>query len=1314
MSDRKGENLKTESAVFLSTKRFPLRLCEVLEKEFETMHGPLSKRPDWQMELHDICFEKLAAYLESPIQGGNSRAIVAIKDRLASVFPAWQFEPWTPPVQQQLLIKLNELILSDEILFDANILERDSIARQVAELHSGRGNEQSSNVGSLETFAAFVAKDERAQLNRILLEAAFPADAIARVDDSRLSALNRDIHNLSRSGPDGLRSALCLSGGGIRSASFGLGVFGALARRGVLEKFDFLSTVSGGGYIGGWLSAWIHRHPQGLAGVVKELNWRAELDTDFGHSKKIEPEPAPIRFLRDYSHFLNPKSGLFSADTWTWFGIYLRNLALNWLVVIPFLLLILETPRLLLSLTHSWRVVYGSQLYGDGSLFPWMVWLMGSVVLSMLIFMNVQWSIDSNSIDTGSKAATYLRRRFIALKDRFESQSWILLFGMAPVLIFAILLTLLLWGLPHDKSPLTWMQIGNILSVLPLPDAFDAIGRMAFDHLLAWGEIIIFFAWFLSLPLLPKQRWSRRFRELMIMLLAGIPVWTVISELADYASQMGSRTEPAFALWSFVVHPAHVYAVLAVPALMVAALAGITLFIGVASNLRIGDDNREWWARVNAWMMLGIVGWIVLFSIVIFGPPLLLEFPQLFALGTISGLLAVLLGKSSLTAPAARGASSNNSTRFVSSFLGQNALTPASIIFISVFLALLSLLTSAAFEQLFLWINAGSGFEDGALLILLRDAFPAEIAPMRVACGRVDALLAGGPVFDNPQLHLEIVCQTQLMFVGMIAITLVIFIGFSSLIVNLNKFSLHAAYRIRIVRTFLGASRGKERRAHAFTDFDPLDDMQMHELQPGLLRESDIYDIARFVNRLRDAILKRVPNACVKDPMQFLAGVMLKKEYALSSNLADLLKISTPDARIFGSTQKTVLEMLNRVVETIRFDEIPAFMDLRKDPTREETFAMADSFYRQGRIILGNRMLIEAAFPEEVRKFEYRSQASWKLLHVINLTLNLARGRRLSWQERKAAPFVVTPMFSGNYYLGFRESHQYGGESGISMGTAMAISGAAVSPNMGYSSSTLTTLLLMLFNVRLGWWLGNPGIAGENTYRRSEPKIMLRQLGAEAFGLTDDQSPYIYLSDGGHFENMGLFEMVLRRCRLIVVADAGADPNYEFEDLGNAVRKIRIDLGIPIEFDALSIRRSNGSEDRDGRYCAIGRIRYSDVDGRDAPDGLVICFKPVLCGTESHDVQNYAAKNPHFPQESTANQFYGESQFESYRQLGEIAVETAFGGENNSQSDNMWAVDIVTSAHNYLGHDKGDQNWVDSWLTNLKKTTIGEPKRESI
>jgi hypothetical protein len=297
---------------------------------------------------------------------------------------------------------------------------------------------------------------------------------------------------------------------------------------------------------------------------------------------------------------------------------------------------------------------------------------------------------------------------------------------------------------------------------------------------------------------------------------------------------------------------------------------------------------------------------------------------------------------------------------------------------------------------------------------------------------------------------------------------------------------------------------------------------------------------------------------------------------------------------------------------------------------------------------------------------------SLSLFHVVNIALNVVSTSRLAWQERKAEPFTVTPLHSGSACRGFRRSEDYGdrpGKGGITLGTAMAISGAAVSPNMGYHSSPSLSLLLTLFNVRLGWWLGNPGDAGEASYQTDGPRFAARPLFDEAFGLTTDDDPYVYLSDGGHFENLGLYEMVRRRCRFILVIDAGSDPKFAFEDLGNAVRKIYIDLGIRIEFDGLDALRNRplgelanglGHSLAAGKplpYHAIGIIDYPAADN--AADGVETCehgyvlyIKPAYHGTEGAGIRSYATAHRDFPHESTVDQWFSESQFESYRALG--------------------------------------------------------------
>jgi hypothetical protein len=283
-------------------------------------------------------------------------------------------------------------------------------------------------------------------------------------------------------------------------------------------------------------------------------------------------------------------------------------------------------------------------------------------------------------------------------------------------------------------------------------------------------------------------------------------------------------------------------------------------------------------------------------------------------------------------------------------------------------------------------------------------------------------------------------------------------------------------------------------------------------------------------------------------------------------------------------------------------------------------------------------------------------------LPIINTTLNLVQGKNLAWQQRKARSFSMTPLFCGNWSEGYRSSIAYGGPGGITVGTAMTISGAAVNPNVGYNSSPVLAFIMGLFNVgffnmRMGAWLGNTNSRGNRTYWRSGPKFALLPLFAEVFGLTNSGRRYIKLSDGGHFDNLGLYEVVLRRCRHVLVSDAGNDFSLSYGDLRNTIRRIRIDFGIPIEITNKILIRPSGAT-QPGVHCAIATIRYSAVGP--GSDGLLIYIKPRLRGrvpaknsdgVPDDDYSNSDSSGIS-PRETTVDQRFSESQFESHRELG--------------------------------------------------------------
>ena len=297
-----------------------------------------------------------------------------------------------------------------------------------------------------------------------------------------------------------------------------------------------------------------------------------------------------------------------------------------------------------------------------------------------------------------------------------------------------------------------------------------------------------------------------------------------------------------------------------------------------------------------------------------------------------------------------------------------------------------------------------------------------------------------------------------------------------------------------------------------------------------------------------------------------------------------------------------------------------------------------------------------------------------RLYPVINVALNMAATKRLEWQERKAVSFVFTPRFCGSgatHDLGFRDTKDYA--MGIRLGWAMTVSGAAVSPNAGYSTMPGLALLMTLFNLRLGVWSGNPGRWGRESYRLRGPNNALRPLISEAFALTDDQAKYVYLSDGGHFDNLGVYEMLRRRCRFIVISDATCDPHYVYADLGSAVRKAAIDFGIRIRFKHLDMAQ-RGETAVKGAYSAFAVIEYPEMhsSGR-RQRGYLLYIKSYYGGLEEPaDVRAYALANPAFPHDTTLNQFFGEAQFESYRVLGsytvmELARQAGFGSTSKAQ-----------------------------------------------
>jgi hypothetical protein len=880
-------------------------------------------------------------------------------------------------------------------------------------------------------------------------------NALPTSDDVPGSGVIDDPQNLQRIYAIAHRlelSALCLSGGGIRSASLALGVIQGLAENGLLERFDYLSTVSGGGYIGSWLSAWIARSKD-LSLVVKALK---------PQRTRPDEEPHPIRHLRAYSSYLTPKVGLVSADTWAAVAIIVRNILLNWLILVPAIFLPVVAVKFSGSIAHTavfFREAHGSDLAGWISPAIAIAW----VLLTAMSFAHKLRKLYSgdNSENAAREQAAFLVRSLLPAVASGACFAWLANCEGSP----ALPLYRLFIG-PADQLS----ECGGLIAMIVLALVTYTCAIVTTWACAHWRQ--------------RKLLWCGKdvLSWMAAAVVSGVLVWLG-------AWVYGAKTvSPDRQIWLVIF---------GMPWFLLSMLAGQIIYVMLRSYSKKGDFEREWLGRAGGWNVIGAIGWMALSALVLLASVWYEKRAQvgadlhvwLTAVGGLSGSITAFLGKSSATP----GAGPARDWTGVAANVG---LAIAGPIFGAVLLMLLSLL----FDDLTL----DDHFHASAIFIASNVQTPYYWDDWRDGVGA-----AFGAVL--------------LMLVA-------------DYFVNVNRFSLHAVYRNRLVRAFLGASR-LDRKPDGFTSFDLRDNPRM--------------------------------------------TAMWKKDR--------------------GST---------------------------------------------------------------------------RLFHVVNMTLNLASTSKLSWQQRKAESFTVTPQSCGAARLGYRDTAEYGDRKGggISLGTAMAISGAAVSPNMGYHSSPSIAFLLTLFDVRLGWWLGNPGRAGgipkqpdsraaasgnDYPYERDAPMFSLRPLFAEWFGLTNDDSPYVYLSDGGHFEDLGLYEMVRRRCRWIVLSDGGEDAERGFEDLGNAARKIWIDLGVRITFPRSGLLAADATtKPSKVPYYALGRIEYLSEQKDGKPEiGNILYLKATVRGTEeAADIIAYARAHSEFPNQSTGDQWFDEPQLEAYRALGYLMM----------------------------------------------------------
>jgi hypothetical protein len=928
---------------------------------------------------------------------------------------------------------------------------------------------------------------------------------------------------------------LAFSGGGIRSATFNLGVLQGLAELNLLPMFDYLSTVSGGGYIGSWLCAWIWRsgqktkvvdeNPQEKASkcanlrtppvVTVQESLKPERSTKPGHQ-----EPRPIRFLREYSNYLTPRLGLLGADTWTAVGIYLRNLMLNQLILVLFLASVMLIPHIAIWITHL--ALEAKDLPGVGTLRFIAIFglLLLALVVSTLNMKNLTGVCDQSGATLASPGPNTAAATSDKLKCYFPwyaNLRWILLLVAAPLFVSAWIAATWLgesgttW--PWWFAPLIGLVVFGIAWTIASLWNLPAKGPAA-PH---WGKQG---AWISSI-----------FASFLSGAVGGTLLWLLANALFHH------RREHIDGHWSVLTFgtPLVVLIFLVVGALQVGLM-----------GLYFPDPRREWWARLGGYLLITAIVWTVLFTVSFYAPLGLMWAKgwvrQGIGLTWLASTLAGVVGGNS----AKTGDPDSRSWKTVAL-----AVTPYIFILgIASVIAWLVEITLAALSKqdqvgAFILGSPVAQKVTGWIFSLTTDGVPG----FRGAYGNISPAMADTiHEWDKAyfQAHWALLKAewTDWKWLLILLTGLLGVCAFLSWRINLNEFSMNLFYRNRLVRAYLGASH-EGRLPNPFTGFDPHDELQLIDLRS---------------------------ENCYSGP-----------------------------------------------------------------------------------------------FP------------------IINAALNVVSGKDLAWQERKAESFVLTPQRCGFdtrleqidlddeglpedvQRHGYRPTQHFAfSDEGLRLGTAVSISGAAASPNMGYHSSPSLAFLMTVFNVRLGYWAGNP--RRDSTWQKPGPRWGLLYLLAELFGQTNDEARYIYLSDGGHFENLALYELVKRRCKYIVACDADCDNNYAFGDLGNAIRKCREDLGVEIEIctNHIGVKAPANGDDSSTSdvttgdwHWAIGKIHYNLVDAGAEP-GILVYLKTSTTGDEPADVANYRRLHAEFPHQTTANQWFSESQFESYRRLGQHVVEKVF------------------------------------------------------
>jgi hypothetical protein len=1082
---------------------------------------------------------------------------------------------------------------------------------------------------------------------------------------------------------------LALSGGGIRSATFCLGLLQGLNELHLLRVLDYLSTVSGGGFVGGWWSAWLSREKRESGEVFPpderiepvrsdddyltveaavsespptgDVDHRpVELKTRIAESS-INAGKDPIHHLRLFANYLTPRRGALSLDTWRAVTFVSRNLVLTWLVLLP----ILVAAALL------------GQLYfvvGSPFDFPHKS-LQAAQEESASKGAPAQAASDrapepQSARDIADKQINDLAHSFFhktSDAETLKNRAWVAVWPIGG-LGLAIFLVALCWTIRIQSGPsfVALLRIVVFLFVLVIAFARDLVLLLVLVSILLLPSILLVLALIklrriIKSEVLAQLRSSGRVRERLKGTLERL--WSELRSKVEQRQEakLQRRAERQWRKEVYLNKMTRWHARMLVVLVVVTAVLTLSGF---------GHEFVEY----------------VFYQ----GPadtPFKAFLHYLAKSVSLSALFAAIAGMiytGSKAAPTGGGDQREAAKPSATSRLIFAITPPLALVVLGVI--------AAWFAHALLWFTfANPQIVDGLTYVTLTGIYFAFIsAAWEMEWRRI-----------RPWIGWTLLA-ILLMFVGIVVIRLIPLGPAGDSWADLPR----RLWTLTIIG-LVGSLAGFKLFVGKMMDRESLKKPEGYKVKFYVLVTAGLISLVSLA-----VGLAFLTDLMLGSPSQNIPDKSLLESAVKALSRCGVLYLFIVFEQVFGRRRNErsywLVTNLYVVVTTL------LIMSFYPDPKLHPTIALAHavvllttttlafvttlgwmadpnalsmhSFYK-GRLTRaylgasnenrgqGENEITESVAGDDILLTNLQNCRQGAPYHLINTTLNLVGGRDLATAQRSSAMFVLSKYYCGSLRTGYRETKDYM-HSEFSLGTAVAVSGAAVSPNMGSVKTTASLAMLMtLLNVRLGYWAPTPNKGRwSSAQARLWPYYTLREFLSE----TNDLSSYCYLTDGGHFDNTGLYSLVERGCRCIVVADCSADPEPCFADLGNAIRRCRIDFDAEICLDLTPFVRQKKDEFARQHYV-VGQVIYSETHraklgwpaGSDGT-GIIIHIKPALLADDkglAADVRQYGIEHSIFPQQTTANQWFDEAQFESYRKLGYHSAAIAFANVKAYESE---------------------------------------------